>query len=155
MKVIGDDVRRKPHLGSDTGPTPTRWPLSKATGRGNREDKHFSRSGQELRFLGGKLLGGGAVKLPPGVPQDGWRVLRQPLLPSGYLPPSTASWRNRSAGKCSQNGRPSIERRHPRCHVPLTGAQRQAGASFALCCQRGKGRSYSSPSRLAGQVRRL
>jgi hypothetical protein len=52
-------VRRKPHLGGGTGSTPTCWPRCKATGGGDREDKHFSQSEQELGFLGGLFSGAG------------------------------------------------------------------------------------------------
>jgi hypothetical protein len=95
-------------------------------------------------FFGGNFSGAGTSSYRQATHRMDGACWVKPLPHSGFLPPSTASRRSRSAGKCSQNGRPSIGRRHPRCHAPLTGVQRQAGASFALCCQRGTGWSSSS-----------
>jgi hypothetical protein len=72
------------------------------------------------------------------------------LHPRDYLAAVT-----RRGNACETVGhRPSIGSRHLRCHAPQTGAQRQAGASFALCCQRGTGWSGNSLSQMAGQARR-
>jgi hypothetical protein len=106
-------------------------------------------------FLVANFSGAGTSSSPQASDRVDGACCASLCPPSGYLPPSTASWRNRSAGKCPQNGRTSIGPLRRRCHAPLTGAQHRAGASFALCYQRGTGRSCSSQSQLAGQARRL